>query len=147
MLGFTAARIVVTCVALSPGRLGVRSADPPDASPATVVPSLLIAPALYHHYLAILVLPFLLAASRFAGTGVWLVVAYLLLWGGNQPALGDLAWSSIGRCQPSVCSRSSPSCCSVQAGTSPRPTSDQGESLANPEERRGENLASSPARS
>ena len=100
-LGFLGARIVVTAagllllVALS---IAARH-DLPTARPAivarsfagAVVLSVLVAPALYHHYLALLVLPFLLAL----GAGVplrWLALAYFLMWGGDQPAFGELTW-------------------------------------------------------
>ena len=56
-----------------------------------IVASILIAPALYSHYLAIMVLPLLLGLSGGVGLA-WLGVAYLLMWGGKQSALGDLAW-------------------------------------------------------
>lgn len=100
-LGFTGARIVVTAAAvllLVGVSIGARR-DLPSARPAVVarsfgaavVLSVLVAPALYHHYLALLVLPFLLAL----GAGVplrYLAIAYFLMWGGQQDALGDLSW-------------------------------------------------------
>jgi hypothetical protein len=56
-----------------------------------VTVSVLVAPALYHHYLAILVLPLLLGLV--AGVPLrWLALAYLLMWGGQQDALGDWSW-------------------------------------------------------
>ena len=57
-----------------------------------VTASIFLAPAVYHHYLTILVLPFLLGLSA----GVSLVVlaaAYFLTWIGQQDALG--AWSFL----------------------------------------------------
>jgi hypothetical protein len=65
-----------------------------------VVLSVLVAPALYHHYLALLVLPFLLGL----GAGVplrYLAIAYFLMWGGQQTALGDLAWI-VNRAMPTA---------------------------------------------
>jgi hypothetical protein len=62
--------------------------------------SILIAPGMYHHYLALLVLPMLLAL----GAGVplrWVAVSYFLMWGGDQPLLGDLAWT-INRVLPTA---------------------------------------------
>jgi hypothetical protein len=56
-----------------------------------VLASILVAPALYHHYLAILVLPFLLLLAEGRPLG-WLALAYLLMSGGEQTALGDLSW-------------------------------------------------------
>ncbi len=56
-----------------------------------VTVSVLIAPALYHHYLTLLVLPLVLALS--SGVSLrWLAAAYLLMWGGEQGALGDASW-------------------------------------------------------
>src|SRR5207248_1417248 len=58
---------------------------------AAVVIAVLISPAVYQHYLALLVLPLVLGL----GAGVplrYLAVAYVLMWGGKQDALGDLAW-------------------------------------------------------
>jgi hypothetical protein len=56
-----------------------------------VMASVLIAPALYHHYLAIAVLPFLLALAH-ARPRWWLLIAYGGMLGGKQPELGDLMW-------------------------------------------------------
>jgi alpha-1,2-mannosyltransferase len=56
-----------------------------------VLVSILVAPALYHHYLAIVVLPFLLLLAEGRPIG-WLGLAYLLMSGGEQTALGDLSW-------------------------------------------------------
>lgn len=109
-VGFLGARIVVTAAAvmlLVAMSIAARS-DLPSARPsivarsfgAAVVLSVLVAPALYHHYLALLVLPFLLAL----GAGVplrWLALAYFLMWGGQQPALGDLAWV-VNRALPTL---------------------------------------------
>ena len=50
-----------------------------------------MAPALYHHYLAILVLPLLLAL-RWAPPWGWVAVAYLAMFGGEQAALGEASW-------------------------------------------------------
>ena len=120
-LGFTVARVVVTVVGLaivawaalrardrsrtsrpgpqasSPGYslVGIDSPPPAQATARSfaiaVTVSVLIAPALYHHYLAVLVLPLVLGLA--AGVPLALLAAsYLLMWGGEQGALGDLAW-------------------------------------------------------
>jgi hypothetical protein len=106
-VGFTVARILVTLIGLAILELGARraiKAGDRDAvgkdgtSPETarsfaiaVTVSVLIAPALYHHYLAVLVLPLILGLS--AGVSLrWLAAAYLLMWGGEQGALGDASW-------------------------------------------------------
>lgn len=91
-VGFTLARLVVTAVGVIVVVLAARRLDDVARSfGVAVVASILIAPALYHHYLAIMVLPLLLGLSGGVGL-VWLGVAYLLMWGGKQTALGDLAW-------------------------------------------------------
>ena len=114
LMDFTLARIIVTAIGLA---IIVWSAwtlrqtklnltfDQTQAAKArsfaiAVTVSVLIAPALYHHYLALLVLPLMLAL----GAGVplrYLAVAYLLMWGGQQDALGDLAWV-INRALPTA---------------------------------------------
>jgi Glycosyltransferase family 87 len=91
ILGFTVARVLVTLIGLAIVAWSARVATARVSFAVAVLVSVLIAPALYQHYLAILVLPFGLAL----GAGVplrWLGLAYLLMWGGQQPALGDLAW-------------------------------------------------------
>jgi hypothetical protein len=90
-VGFTPARLIVTAIGLalvvwSSRRLATRM-----SFTVAVLVSILVAPALYHHYLAILVLPFLLLLAE--GRPIaWLGLAYLLMSGGTQTALGDLGW-------------------------------------------------------
>lgn len=125
-LGFTVARVVVTLAGLgilawSATRLAATRPAPvsdyptritnemskPSAPTAAarsfaiaVTISVLVAPALYHHYLALLVLPFVLAL----GAGVrlrWLALAYFLMWGGQQAALGDLSFI-VNRAAPTA---------------------------------------------
>ena len=109
-LGFTLARILVTAIGValvvwSAGR-GRAGWAPSGASSATrvaagraatrtfglaVVVAVLVTPALYTSYLTVLILPLILGLS----VGIrlrWLALAYLLMWGGQQSALGDLAW-------------------------------------------------------
>lgn len=99
--GFGAARIVVTAaslLALVGVSIAARSDLPSAHEPtlarsfgAAVLLSLLVAPAMYHHYLAIAVLPLVLGLA--AGVRLrWLALAYFLMWGGTQAALGDAAW-------------------------------------------------------
>jgi hypothetical protein len=124
-LGFTIARVVVTGAGLAllgwaavTRRAGARlSASAPGAAPAprlvsahgadealsfgiAVAVSILVAPALYHHYLAVLVLPFLLGLAGGADRRL-LLLAYLLMWGGTQTALGDLEWV-VNRAMPTA---------------------------------------------
>ena len=100
-IGFAAARIVVTAagllllvgVSIAARRDLPSSREPTVARSfgAAVLLSLLIAPAMYHHYLAIAVLPFILGLA--AGVRLrWLALAYFLMWGGQQAALGDISW-------------------------------------------------------
>jgi hypothetical protein len=108
--GFAAARIVVTaaCLLLLVGlSIAARRDLPSSREPtlarsfgAAVLLSLLVAPAMYHHYLAIAVLPFVLGLA--AGVRLrWLGLAYLLMWGGQQTALGDSAWI-VNRLAPTL---------------------------------------------
>jgi hypothetical protein len=112
VLGFTMARIVVTVVGLAilawaalraapqrfragDLRMGIESAPPAMTTARwfaiAVTVSVLIAPALYHHYLAVLVLPLVVGLA--AGVPLVLLAAsYLLMWGGEQAAFGDLTW-------------------------------------------------------
>jgi alpha-1,2-mannosyltransferase len=57
----------------------------------TVAASLLIAPALFHHYLALMLVPLLLAV-RHTSWVIWIVAAYLLMSVGNQAVLGEGTW-------------------------------------------------------
>jgi hypothetical protein len=111
---FTLARIIVTAIGVA---ILVWSAwtlrqtklnltfDQTQAAKArsfaiAVTVSVLIAPALYHHYLALLVLPLVLGL----GAGVplrYLALAYFLMWGGQQDALGDLSWV-VNRALPTL---------------------------------------------
>ena len=114
VMDFTLARIIVTAVGVAIIVLSAWSLrqtkvkltyDEMQAAKARsfavgVTVSVLIAPAVYHHYLAVLVLPLLLGL----GAGVplrWLALAYFLMWGGQQDALGDYAWV-VNRALPTV---------------------------------------------
>jgi hypothetical protein len=90
VLGFTAARLLVTAIGLALVWL-VRGADLRLGFAVAVTTAVLVTPAMYTSYLTILVLPLILGLA--AGVRLrWLALAYLLMWGGMQPALGDLAW-------------------------------------------------------
>ena len=90
-LGFAPARVVVTAAGAAALAWSALRHEERTSFAVAIVASLLVAPALYHHYLAILVLPLVLGlASRVAPLA--LVAAYLLLWGGQQDAFGDLSW-------------------------------------------------------
>jgi hypothetical protein len=94
-LGFTTARwlvlgLGVVLVVWSARRSG-REAVPAISFATAVVVSVLIAPNIFHHYLAIFVLPLILGLA--AGVPLrWLALAYLLMSGGQQPAFGEFAW-------------------------------------------------------
>ncbi|HLX34654.1 MAG TPA: glycosyltransferase family 87 protein [Candidatus Limnocylindrales bacterium] len=92
-LGFTIARLVVTVAGLAILAyvvLGRRSDDRIGFS-TTIALSVLMTPALYTSYLTVLVVPLILGLSAGIGLG-WLGLSYLLLWGGQQDALGDWSW-------------------------------------------------------
>jgi hypothetical protein len=95
-VGFTIARIVVTSIGL--GILLVAAiAIPRDIDglrlsfAIAVTLSVLMTPALYTSYLTVLVVPLILALAAGVRRGP-LALAYLLMWGGQQAALGDAAW-------------------------------------------------------
>jgi alpha-1,2-mannosyltransferase len=94
-LGFTTSRWLVLAIGVAvvgwAALRGGREAVPAISFATAVVVAVLIAPNVFHHYLAILVLPMILGLA--AGIPLpWLALAYLLMSGGQQPALGDLAW-------------------------------------------------------
>ncbi len=94
------ARVVVAVAMLAVVVWTSRARSEPVSFAVAVTASVLIAPALYHHYLAILVLPLLLAI-RWAPPWPWVAVAYLAMFGGEQAAFGDAAWV-INRLLPTL---------------------------------------------
>ena len=90
-IGFSTARVVVTVAALGLLAWSALRLETRRSFAVAVLLSLLIAPALYHHYLAISVLPFLLLLAE-PGAFRWLVAAYILMSGGEQTAYGDFSW-------------------------------------------------------
>jgi alpha-1,2-mannosyltransferase len=100
VVGFTQARIAVTCVGLALVAWAALRMAAPRSFAVAVAVSVLVAPAVYHHYLALFVLPLILALG--AGVSVPVVAAsYLLMWGGSQRALGPIAWI-LNRALPSA---------------------------------------------
>jgi alpha-1,2-mannosyltransferase len=90
-IGFLPARLIVTGIGLALLAWAALRLSTRMSFTVAVLVSILVAPALYHHYLAILVLPFLLLLAE--GRPIaWLAAAYLLMSGGEQTALGDLGW-------------------------------------------------------
>jgi hypothetical protein len=117
-IGFTPARVIVTVAGLAllafsalastagprgdaeASMVGYRHSPTSRSFAIAVTVAVLVAPAVYHHYLALLVLPMLLAL----GAGVplrWLAISYFLMWGGQQTALGDFAWI-VNRAMPTA---------------------------------------------
>ena len=94
------ARIVVTTAGVALVVWAVARRSEPVSFAVAVAVSILIAPALYQHYLALLVLPMLLAL-RVAPPLAWVAVAYVLLSGGEQEALGDFVWI-VNRALPTL---------------------------------------------
>jgi hypothetical protein len=99
-IGFLPARIAVTAIALALVAWSARRSPTRMSFTVAVLVSILVAPALYHHYLAILVLPFLLLLAERRSLA-WLGVAYLLMSGGTQTAYGDLQWI-VNRAMPTA---------------------------------------------
>jgi hypothetical protein len=90
-IGFSLARLIVTALGLALLAWSALRSTTRMGFTVAVLVSILVAPALYHHYLAILVLPFLLLLAERRPIG-WLALAYVLMSGGEQTALGDLSW-------------------------------------------------------
>jgi alpha-1,2-mannosyltransferase len=91
VVGFGLSRVLVVLGCLAILAWSAAALDTRRSFAVAVTVSVLIAPAVFHHYLSILVLPLLLALAD----GIPLAMAgliYLLLWGGQQPALGSFAW-------------------------------------------------------
>jgi alpha-1,2-mannosyltransferase len=118
VIGFTPARVIVTLAGLAflafsalastagprgdaeAPIVGYRHSPTSRSFAIAVTVAVLIAPAVYHHYLALLVLPMLLALG--AGVSLrWIAISYFLMWGGQQTALGDLAWV-VNRALPTL---------------------------------------------
>lgn len=91
VMSFTVARVIVTVVGLAVVVWSARSHALPISFGATVLVSLLVAPALYHTYLTLTVLPFLLALGHTTAR-LGLIAAYVAMSAGEQPVLGDLGW-------------------------------------------------------
>ncbi len=94
------ARIVVTAAAMGVIVWVTRHRPVPVGFAVTVALSVLIAPALYPHYLAIMLLPLLLAL-RHAPSLAWIGLAWLLMNGFEPEALGD-AVAIVSRVVPTI---------------------------------------------
>jgi hypothetical protein len=94
LFGFGLARWVVLAAALVVLWWFARRADERVGYAAAIVLALVATPALWTHYLSMLVVPMLLALG--AGVSLPVVgVVYLLLSAGRQAALGDLVWITV----------------------------------------------------
>jgi hypothetical protein len=82
------AQVLVTLSGVAVVIWAARNRSEPVSFAVVVATSVLIAPALYPHYLAIMVLPMLLAI-RYVRPAWWLVVAYVLMLGLEIDAFGD----------------------------------------------------------
>jgi hypothetical protein len=85
------ARVIVAIAGLVVVAWAARRRDEPISFAVTVAVSVLVAPALYPHYLAILVLPMILAL-RHAPPVAWVGLVWLSALGGGSEVFGDAAW-------------------------------------------------------
>jgi alpha-1,2-mannosyltransferase len=100
LIGPLPARILVLLAAVAGVVWSARRQVETASFGVAVAAATLVAPAVFHHYLAMLVLPMLLALAASTPTG-WVALAYLGMWGGQQPALGGLSWV-INRAMPAI---------------------------------------------
>lgn len=91
LVGPGIARLLVLVAAVAAIAWSARRLVEPASFAVAVSAAVLVAPAVFHHYLAMLILPMLLALRGVERRG-WLAAAYLAMWGGQQPALGGLGW-------------------------------------------------------
>jgi alpha-1,2-mannosyltransferase len=91
LLGFGLARTLVLLMGIAVVVYAAMRRPPMLGYAIAVTVSVLIAPAVFHHYLSVLVLPLLLAYAARVRPAI-LIAVYFLLWGGQQPGLGDWAW-------------------------------------------------------
>jgi Glycosyltransferase family 87 len=91
VLGFDVARWLVTLAGVALLVWAARARSTVVSFAIAAVVAVVIAPSVFHHYLSVLVLPLLLALA--GGVPAWLVaLSYFLMWGGQQPALGEWSW-------------------------------------------------------
>lgn len=94
------ARALVTVVGIASVIWAARLRSEPISFAVTVTVSVLIAPALYPHYLAILVLPLLLALRHAPPVG-WVALVWLSALGGGPEVFGDATWI-VNRAIPTI---------------------------------------------
>ena len=100
LIGPAAARVVVVVAAVMAVLWAARRRIDRASFGVAVAAATLVAPGVFHHYLVLLILPMLLALVAAPPT-IWVAIAYACMWGGQQPALGGLAWI-VNRLLPSV---------------------------------------------
>jgi hypothetical protein len=93
-IGFAAARLVVLAIVIVALVWIARRTDERTGFAAAIVLALLATPALWTHYLSMLVVPMLLALGAGVATGL-VAVAYLMLSAGYQAALGEAVWITV----------------------------------------------------
>ena len=91
LFGYDVARWFVIAAGVALAAWTAKSRPTTVSYAIAVATSVLVAPSVFHHYLAVLVLPLLLALAAGVRPAV-VVAAYLLLWGGQQSSLGEWAW-------------------------------------------------------
>jgi alpha-1,2-mannosyltransferase len=94
------AQALVTLVGIAVVVWAARQRSEPVSFAVAVTVCVLIAPALYPHYLAILVLPMLLAL-RYAPPAGWVGLVWLSAMGGGPEVFGDAAWI-VNRAVPAL---------------------------------------------
>lgn len=94
------ARVLVTVVGIVVVIWAARQRSEPISFAVTVAISVLIAPALFPHYLAILVLPLVLAL-RYAPPAAWVVLVWASASGGVVEVFGDATWI-VNRAIPTI---------------------------------------------
>ncbi|MGH2407817.1 MAG: GNAT family N-acetyltransferase [Candidatus Limnocylindrales bacterium] len=91
LTGPLVARLIVVSLGVVAVIWAARRLTVPASYAVAVATATLIAPSVFQHYLAMLVLPLLLALAHSRRRG-WVAVAYFAMWGGQQPALGAVGW-------------------------------------------------------
>jgi glycosyl transferase family 87 len=100
LIGPLPARVLVLLTAVAGTLWSARRQVEAASFGVAIAAATLVAPAVFHHYLAMLALPMLLALAASTPTG-WVALAYLGMWGGQQPALGGLSWI-VNRLMPAI---------------------------------------------
>jgi len=100
LLGFTVARVLVTLAGVAVVAWSAARQDPRTSFAVAVLASVLITPALWSHYLSLIVMPLVMALASGVSL-VLLALDYLFLSAEAQSALGGYAWI-LSRAVPTV---------------------------------------------